>query len=633
MSTQGELEVPSGHIDKGKGRAHEPTERTPLLGSTSAVLDDAVTTTSNRRGLRSQLFTVFLVSFSICILVASLLGLLAWSYASRASDLKPDDIIKNDLVFRGPDKIDVLNITKEGTIWLNIRGRVGVDAGSAIGVGSDDDDSLFQDMWKTIGRWGLRTLDRVTVNLTSIKITPEYNPDVVLVALDVPPLELPLSVDPPNDNSWLTPVSKPVRVRLCANSTSLFHFLKESWKQGALSVRADVGQANITGGSLNVVTWRSNFQSKLSDIRTAIRMPLPSIPGFPAPGHGNPFPAVSDLITLKSFNVSSEPNKLVIQATATVPNPAPSAFNLTMPSLPFVISIPNKTTVALASVSTFPFTLTSPNITISMTGDVLPISSSSFSVISHFVSKYLSGLSNDILISSPFLNGLEVEAVFPAPVPRPRILRDVTIRDMKIKPSGTAFLASGTVEGRVALPTGMNVGLKIFRVLPDVLIFDGEVPPTESVEKKHDDPSLPPEMPLPDPLPEHAFGHIRPDDWLPSISVPVEPEEGEGSAYAISAKVSDVPVQVLPGRQKEFSNFVGKVIFGTDGATAGISGYAAVAVEVEGLPLSGPGRKTAEIVLSGLPFQGNVHVGKKSLFMSETEEVLQMRDDLPQYIP
>ena len=256
--------------------------------------------------------------------------------------------------------------------------------------------------------------------------------------------------------------------------------------------------------------------------------------------------------------MSSEPNKLNLQATATILNPAPPSFHLSVPPLPFIISIPNKTTVALASVSTFPFSFETPNITVSMAGDVLPISFSSFSVISHFVSRYLSGKPNDILISSPLLDGLEVEAVFPAPVPRPQILRDVTIRDMKIRPTGTTFLASGIVEGRVVLPSGMNVGLDIFRVLPDVLIFDGEVPPSANTTD-HDDPDLPPEMPLPDPLPEHAFGHIRPDEWLPSLSVPIEPNPGEGAAYAISAKVSDVPVQVLPGRQKEFSNFVGKV--------------------------------------------------------------------------
>ena len=45
------------------------------------------------------------------------------------------------------------------------------------------------------------------------------------------------------------------------------------------------------------------------------------------------------------------------------------------------------------------------------------------------------------------------------------------------------------------------------------------------------------------------------------MSEPIELEEEEGSAYTISAKVVDVPLEVLPGRQKEFRNFIGKVCF------------------------------------------------------------------------
>lgn len=99
----------------------------------------------------------------------------------------------------------------------------------------------------------------------------------------------------------------------------------------------------------------------------------------------------------------------------------------------------------------------------------------------------------------------------------------------------------------------MDVGINVNRVLPDVLIFDGEVPDTMGGAAP---PVLPP---LPDPLPEHAFGHIRPDDWLQSLSVPVDSDEGEGAAFAVTAKLVDVPLEVLPGRQNEFSSFVRKV--------------------------------------------------------------------------
>ena len=56
------------------------------------------------------------------------------------------------------------------------------------------------------------------------------------------------------------------------------------------------------------------------------------------------------------------------------------------------------------------------------------------------------------------------------------------------------------------------------------------------------------------------------------------------------------------------------MIFGTEGATAGIMGTAAVTVSVEGIPLGDqPGPDADRLVLSGLPFQGRVHIGKKGL--------------------
>ncbi len=53
------------------------------------------------------------------------------------------------------------------------------------------------------------------------------------------------------------------------------------------------------------------------------------------------------------------------------------------------------------------------------------------------------------------------------------------------------------------------------------------------------------------------------------------------------------------------------MIFGSEGALAGVQGVAAVAVRVQGLPFeNGQGK---EMQLEGLPFQGSVRIGKKSL--------------------
>ena len=66
-------------------------------------------------------------------------------------------------------------------------------------------------------------------------------------------------------------------------------------------------------------------------------------------------------------------------------------------------------------------------------------------------------------------------------------------------------------------------------------------------------------MPPPDPLPANAFAHIWPGQRLDSISVPLDRQDGEGSVFAVSAKIVGIPLEVLPDRQRDFNQFVEKV--------------------------------------------------------------------------
>jgi hypothetical protein len=287
------------------------------------------------------------------------------------------------------------------------------------------------------------------------------------------------------------------------------------------------------------------------------------LPGLPPPGHNMPFPSIPELITLQTFSISSGPGTLLLYARATVIDPTPLSLEFTSPALPFVISLPSTVNISaapmpVASVRTQPFSLTHPNITIHLVGNVIPIPSSSTPVLSAFLTNYLSGKASPIVISCPIFPSYAIETLFPAPYPKPNVLRNVTIHHMKVVPKGTSFTASGTIYARVVLPQGMNINLNVNRILPDVLIFDGEVP-ILSLDGEDDGGDNPPAPPLPDPLPERAFARIRPDDWLISSSEPGEPEGDEGSVYIVTADIVDVPLQVLPGRQKVFSNFVSKV--------------------------------------------------------------------------
>lgn len=660
--------------DKGKARAtnhnQEPTETSPLLASQSYIIhpDDnnlESASQSNRTSLLSTLTTVFLITLSISILLALLLLSLAYSYAAKASHLSDNDILNNGLVFRGPDAIDVLNVSHHGDVWLRLDGRVGFDAGAVIGVNPDISDNFWLNNWKAIGRWSIRNLDTVSLTLSSINITSQHDPSIQLASIEIPPFQIPLTADPPDDASWLTPMSLPIHIHPSHNVSAWIKFARESWQSGYAVAQVTVARADIQGGALRPSSWRSVLRVDRSNVTVGLHMksksschhsPLfcnssysPLVPvmrSLPAPGGGRSLPSISDLVHLSHFSVSSSPDNLAIDATATITNPAPSFMTFTSPPLPFVVWIdpPNDTTtqslVPLASVTAGPFALTHPNITIPLHGNVLPISQSTAPALSSLVSDYLSGIDHPISITSPFelFSDYTAHTMFPAPHPRPEVLRNVTIEGMKISASGTTILASGVVHARIALPEGMDVTLLIDRILPDVLIFDGPLPSASSTvspllttrttissktttKNNDDDEDVPPAPPLPSPLPQRAFARVRPDTWLSARSSPTAPRrdwnEWGNTTLRVSAWFADVPLEVLPGREREFRSFVSKVIFGpSEGAVAGVQGIAAVCVQVDGLSIGQPeegdgAAGSGDMVLMGLPLQGSVRIGRK----------------------
>lgn len=147
--------------------------------------------------------------------------------------------------------------------------------------------------------------------------------------------------------------------------------------------------------------------------------------------------------------------------------------------------------------------------------------------------------------------------------------------------------ASGTIIAEVELPEGMKtVDVDVVEVLPDVLVYDGE-----AGEEDAD----------PDDPPPRAFGHIQPEEFLDAETSPSSDPEFP-YRLIVRAPLYDIPVDVLPGRDKVLSDFVGKVVF-RGGAQAGVKGTASVRVELKGID--------GRVRLDNLPVKGEFWVGRQ----------------------
>lgn len=169
--------------------------------------------------------------------------------------------------------MDVLNTTSEG-FWLQVEGRVGVDAGSVIGATSDPgEDGVWQDIMKAMGRWGIKQLERVSVELSTINVSAAHDPSIVLAFIDVSPLELPLTAaPPPGDLSWLTKVSTPLLIRSTRDTGAIIRFVRQAWRDGTVAVQAEMERAIVTGGGLTGTSWRQRLSIEREDIQLNIQM-------------------------------------------------------------------------------------------------------------------------------------------------------------------------------------------------------------------------------------------------------------------------------------------------------------------------------------------------------------------------
>ncbi|UTT93007.1 hypothetical protein NDA17_004034 [Ustilago hordei] len=222
------------------------------------------------------------------------------------------------------------------------------------------------------------------------------------------------------------------------------------------------------------------------------------------------------------------------------------------------------------------------------------------------------------------------------------LIKNVTMNDLKITPHPFEYdklLCSGTIMGEMNMPGQLaSIDVKITHMWPDILVYDG-LPPSmrkghhgeemtrsrftmlngaldslkrlgfldssdaEATMAKSDDGKKPepePAPPLPDPLPEKAFGRVRPYDFAPAETF-VDPTDPKGERKLLRAVLKDVPFNVLPGRGPLFRSFTWKLVTG-QGALVGIEGTSRAKIWNSGL---------GALQLKNLPVKGAFMLGKR----------------------
>ena len=269
---------PHTPIDKGKQRADtpEPSERTPLLSSASSTTIHQSHShfpppeRPPHQNLVRKLLIVFSATLVACVAVLVLILLFALSYSSSVSALTAQDVLDRGLFLQGPDRVDVLNVTEEGGAWIRVDCRVGLDMGAVLRIRPDNEDLIWTEVWKSLGRWGVRKVGRISVELSQIAVASRGEPSLPLAVFTAPTIELPLSSDPPSSLEWLTPMSIPINVQPTNHTEDLVRFANESWMTGMIRVSADIPSIRVRGGKRHEQTWRGSFGAERSNVSITI---------------------------------------------------------------------------------------------------------------------------------------------------------------------------------------------------------------------------------------------------------------------------------------------------------------------------------------------------------------------------
>ena len=156
-------------------------------------------------------------------------------------------------------------------MWIRLDGRVGLDVGRVLRIRPDDEDLIWTEFWKGIGRWGVGKVGRVSIEFSPITVTSRSEPSVSLAVVMAPAIELPLSTDPPSTHEWLTSMSIPIHIRPTNHTKDLIHFAEECWMSGVIRVSSAIPSIRVTGGRIHESGWRGRFGTERSNVSIAMR--------------------------------------------------------------------------------------------------------------------------------------------------------------------------------------------------------------------------------------------------------------------------------------------------------------------------------------------------------------------------
>lgn len=297
-----------------KGKAPIRGERTPLLhelnGSQTSASNSLVATAhctdgrqsggsaetrrriSPRRSWRDRLVIPLIIACSILFAMCLFLGLLLASFIP--SEKEREDIA-DAVIFKGPENIQILNVTKSG-VWVNVEGHLGIDMDKILGVdmsgkqvpdGQRGGGSVWwEDLRTSFGRTLVQTIGPMEVeSIHGLEIwTTGSNPQSLLQAKLPNNIPIPLSTHVSSyvsafssDTSdkveaippWLTALHIPLQVQLHA-PTKLLSFAKKGWTEGCIDVELRVSRVIVRAKHRK--GWRRVIKRTEKDIRVPMNV-------------------------------------------------------------------------------------------------------------------------------------------------------------------------------------------------------------------------------------------------------------------------------------------------------------------------------------------------------------------------